>query len=168
MTTNKTADNTMTKRISGITIEEENFLRNIALHYGFKTHETSKIFKQLLNDVVKHKLLDKIEKNDSEEYLGVPLSVVNHLAREKYLNDARGIAKEDKNSDTQEDKTEKGYPKTLKIAKWVIDEIESGNRITNNLIRETQKCDYKVAKSVMDAIESNYVLKNKPDEKNED
>ena len=166
MTANKT-DNTMTKRISGITIEEENSLRNIALHYGLKRSEVSKTFKLLLDDVVKHKLLDKIEKNGSDDYLGVPLSVVNHLARQQYLNDARGVAKKDKTSDTKEDKTDKGYPKTLKIAKWVIDEIEAGNRITNNLIRDTHKCDYKVAKAVMDAIESNYVLKNKPEEESD-
>ncbi len=172
-----TTDNTVTKKIRGITPEEENIYRKIAVHYNLKSHETSKIFKQLLADIDKHNLLDKIDRYDSDENLSVPISVVNHLARDKYLSDVKTAKAEE--AESQASKTEPGsifnekktagrpkkitgeYPKSLKIAKWVIDEIEAGEAITNNKIRTTQGCDYKTAKIVMEAIEQNYVPKNK-------
>ena len=172
-----TTNNTVTKKIRGITPEEENIYRKIALHYNLKSHETSKVFKQLLADVDKHNLLDKIDRYDSEDNLGVPISVVNHLARDKYLSDVK-TAKAEEEAESQASKTETAsifnqkktagrpkktaseYPKSLKIAKWVIDEIEAGEPITNNKIRTTQGCDYKTAKIVMEAIENNYIPKN--------
>ena len=177
-----TTDNTVTKKIRGITPEEENIYRKIALHYNLKSHETSKVFKQLLADVDKHNLLDKIDRYDSEDNLGVPISVVNHLARDKYLSDIKTAKAEE--AESQASKTETAsifnqtktagrpkkttgeYPKSLKIAKWVIDEIEAGEPITNNKIRTTQGCDYKTAKIVMEAIEQNYVLKRQQEESN--
>lgn len=176
-----TTNNTVTKKIRGITPEEENIYRKIALHYNLKSHETSKVFKQLLADVDKHNLLDKIDRYDSEDNLGVPISVVNHLARDKYLSDVK-TAKAEEEAESQASKTETAsifnqkktagrpkktageYPKSLKIAKWVIDEIEAGEPITNNKIRTTQGCDYKTAKIVMEAIEQNYVLKRQQEE----
>lgn len=172
-----TTDNTVTKKIRGITPEEENIYRKIALHYNLKSHDTSKVFKQLLADVDKHNLLDKIDRYDSDDNLGIPISVVNHLARDKYLSDVK-TAKAEEEAERQTSKADTAsifnqkktagrpkktageYPKSLKIAKWVIDEIEAGEPITNNKIRITQGCDYKTAKIVMEAIENNYIPKN--------
>ena len=148
-------EKTSSRRITHITDIEDKAFKMLALHYGVSYKEATMAFRCLLKDIVKLNLLEKIDTPENEAYLNVPMNIVNSLARDRFITNAK--PSRSKKETVEKDTSEKHYPILLKAAARIIELVEAGEEVKNARIRTELNCDYKVAKLAMDTVEKLYI-----------
>ena len=114
-----------------------------------------------LNDVKDYNLLDLMEKKIEDDYLNIPINIVNKISRSKIMSNKKSGKKSDEvNEYVKRNPKAKEYPVIIQATAYIIEQIELGERVTNASVRQVINCDYKVAKLAMDIIDDLYIPKN--------
>ena len=160
-------ERTRTRKIMDINEKEDEAFRLLALHYRLPYKSATEALRMFLSDIVDKKVLDNMDEPVNDEYMGIPLNIVNSLARDRFMTNAKPSRakvleniKENNGTYNKDNKEPKEYPILLKAAKHIIDLVESGEHVTNKRVRDALKCDYKVAKLAMDTVDNLYKPKN--------
>lgn len=109
------------RRLEKITNEEDSVLRNIARHYKLPYDKATQTLRMFLADVEKYDLLSLIEKEVEDDYLNIPINIVNTLARSKMMSNKKSGKKSPEDNDfVKRNEKAKNYPVLLQAAAYII------------------------------------------------